>query len=926
MRQGEIFWSENLTNDKLNNILSLISDIYFEYDVVKDLLKYSGNDVEGGILKEFSKYVITTKYIHEEDKDNILKLLKNRTVGNLEYRQIDKKGNITWHFVRTKALLNENNDLTTLMGCVYNIDKQDKRNINDVSKIYFDSLTKLNNKMALETKINNYLNEEGKGKNHAFLILDIDNLKAINHNLGRLFGDTVLKNVADTFKKLFYTAGYIGRIGGDEFLLFLKEINKKEELDKKVSMIKKVCEETYSGEGLTNQISCSIGVSRYPKDGQDFDSLFKSADHALYEVKNQGKNGYIYYNKKDRKEIETEKYHNTYQVKEDRKFGYSIFDKEITTFAFDIMASTKDISSAINMLLQQLGKYYCVNQVSIFETDEYEKTPRLTYLWRAKNDKKNIYKQYTLKNYDQEYSSFFNEKGFFAVTDCAALDSNEYPYYKVINSLGVKSILQCGIFEEGNFRGCISIEDCDEHRTWVKSEIDSLLTITKIVASYLLKIRTSQQSNEKMEKMRNYDELTGISTFYKFKRDSETIIRHSKEKDKFAIIVSDISNFRFINDTLGYKKGDQVLCDYADLVTQSCKQNELAARISADNFMLLVKFKDEDSLMKRVDSVNEKFRQGQKLKNRNLNIIIISGVCVIQDNIDISTAIDNANIARKSIKSSQRPQCKLYDDQMFEKITKEIEIANSMDEALKNNEFSIYLQPKINLSDGRLVGAEALVRWIKPEGTIIPPDNFIPQFERNGFIINLDFFVYEEVCKTLRKWIDNGVDVIPISVNVSRVHLNEEDFVGKFKKLVDSYNISPELLELELTETIFLEHTELALNAMREFRKLGYQVSIDDFGAGYSSLNLLKDIQTDVLKIDKGFFLQGEMNKEGKVIVSNIINMAKELNMKVLSEGVETKMQSDFLRDISCDMAQGYFYSRPVPVKEFENIMNQSLI
>lgn len=923
MIQDEIFWSEKLTEEKLGNLLSLISDIFFEYDVIKDNIKFVGNDVDKEIIKEFKGYVITTKSIHEDDKESILDLLTIRTAGNLEYRQIDKKGNISWHLVRAKAILNENNELTTIIGCIYHIDKQGKNNIKDVSKVYYDSLTKLYNKNTLESKIDEYLKEDGHEKEHAMLILDIDNLKAINHNLGRLFGDTVLKNIADKFKKLFFVNGFVGRIGGDEFLIFIKDVVKKEDLQKKVNLIKKVCEETYIGENLVDQISCSIGIGRYPKDGGNCSELFKSADKALHEVKNKGKNGYVFYNNKNSETLTDLDYYNYYQVKEDRKFGYSIFDKEITTFAFDIMASTKDTSSAINMLLQQLGKYFCASHVSILENAEDEKTPRLTYLWSDKNDKATYYKKSNLKQYDMDYNSYFNERGYFSVTDCSMLDENNYPYYSVISSIGIKSILQCGIFDQGVFRGCISINDCDEYRVWSKSEIDSLLTITKIISSYLLKIRTSQRSNERMEKIRNYDELTGLSTFYKFKRDSEDIIHQSKGKQKYAIIVSDISNFRFINDTLSYKAGDQVLCDFAKLLVENCRQNEIAARISADNFMTLFLFKDEESLIKRVECLNERFRNEQKLKNRNLNIYIISGICVINKNIDISTGIDNANIARKSIKLSQRSRCKLYDNQMFEKISKEIEIANSMDEALKNCEFSIYLQPKINLSDERLVGAEALVRWIKPSGNIISPDNFIPQFEKNGFIVNLDFFVYEEVCKTLRKWIESGVSVIPISVNVSRVHLSDKKFVDKFRRLVDSYNIPPKLLELELTETIFLEHTELALNTMRKFRKLGYQVSIDDFGAGYSSLNLLKDIQTDVLKIDKEFFGQGEMKKEEKVIVSNIINMAKELNMKVLSEGVETKMQSDFLRDISCDMAQGYFYSKPVPVEDFEQIMVQ---
>jgi EAL domain-containing protein (putative c-di-GMP-specific phosphodiesterase class I) len=255
------------------------------------------------------------------------------------------------------------------------------------------------------------------------------------------------------------------------------------------------------------------------------------------------------------------------------------------------------------------------------------------------------------------------------------------------------------------------------------------------------------------------------------------------------------------------------------------------------------------------------------------------------------------------------------------KLQREIEITNSMDQALKNGEFIVYLQPKIELSGNTLVGAEALVRWKKSDNSLMPPNDFIPLFEKNGFVVYLDFYVYEEVCKKLRSWLDNGLSVVPISLNVSRIHLHDDDFVGELEKLVDRYEIPHHLLELELTESIFLNNTEEALNVMRKLQNIGFVVSIDDFGAGYSSLNLLKDMATDVIKLDKEFFGQGEMQKEEQIIVSSIISMAKQLNMKVLSEGVETKKQSDFLKSVCCDMAQGFLFAKPMPVLDFEKIM-----
>lgn len=924
MVQKKNFFGDNLAEEKLNIVLSLISDVFFEYDVKHDIVKFNDNNKGlGRKRKGFRDYIITSDYIYEEDKEAFLEFLCTKTPTKFEFRHMDEAGNLVWYYAKTHVILDKIGKPSTLIGCIDSLDKLGEENVKLVNDTEYDSLTKLYNRDALQLKIDYFLKMEGKKSKHALLIIDIDNFKVVNHNLGRLFGDTVLKNIADELKKLFYSTGYVGRIGGDEFLVFLKNIT-GDTLDEKVNQITKLCKDTYTGEMEENHITASIGISTYPSIGKDFKQLFKNADKALNKVKNRGKNDIEYFN------LTTEylcpknsEYFNLYQVDEISNYSFSNFNKEITTFTFDIMANTKDVSSAIKIVLDKVGKHFGVSHVVILENSNDEKKLNLTYQWSEEENQCNLdsYFGIELKDY-KDNIALFDERGIFFISDYTKKGKEDGYKKTFFEKLGVKSFLQCGIFEEGIFRGCISLDDCNETRVWSESEVESLFTITKILTSYLLKIRTSERINERLERIRNFDELTGLPTFHKFKKDACEIIKHNTKK-QYAIVYSDISNFRYINDKLSYRTGDEVLCSFAKLVSQSLKGKEIVARISADNFMALVEYQNEERLIQRVESMNEKFAKEWRAKKINLNVVIISGACIINQNDDILSAIDNANIARKNVKTSSKTICKIYDNEMFEKISKEIEISNSMEEALANREFSIYLQPKINLADEKLVGAEALVRWIKPDGTIITPDDFIPQFEKNGFIINLDFFVYEEVCKTLKRWVDLGITSIPISVNVSRVHLDEGNFVEKFSKLVNKYRIAPTLLELELTETIFLDHTELAINAMSELRSLGFRVSIDDFGAGYSSLNLLKDMQTDVIKLDKEFFGKGEMRREEKVIVSNIINMAKQLNMKVLSEGVETKMQSDFLREMSCDMAQGYFYARPMPIKEFEKMIQE---
>ncbi|HBH0945146.1 TPA: EAL domain-containing protein, partial [Clostridioides difficile] len=210
--------------------------------------------------------------------------------------------------------------------------------------------------------------------------------------------------------------------------------------------------------------------------------------------------------------------------------------------------------------------------------------------------------------------------------------------------------------------------------------------------------------------------------------------------------------------------------------------------------------------------------------------------------------------------------------------------------------------------------------WDNPQKGLIPPIEFIPVFERNGFIVNIDFYVFEEVCKKIREWMDEGQKVVPISVNLSRMHFVNSNFIEKFKLIVDKYKIPTRLIELELTETAVLDNIEGLLDTMNNLKEKGFVISMDDFGTGYSSLNLLKELPVDILKLDRAFFTEKDESNNEKIVISNVIKMAKELKMKVISEGVETISQVEFLKQIGCDMVQGYLFSKPMPVKEFEKI------
>lgn len=780
-----------------------------------------------------------------------------------------------------------------------------------------DSLTRLYNKEYSRTIIEDFLKTQDLTSHHALMIVDIDNFETINENLGYLFGDTVLVNIADALRSNFYDTDIAGRIGGDEFLIFIKNINTSALLKEKAQKINSVFTNTYTGEDQSYQMSCSIGISVYPEDGLDYLQLFLKADAALMHTRKNKGNFYTFYDGilEPHTYIDMGSYEQ-YKISKTRAYGSSHFDKEITAFAFDIMSRTKDVNSAINLLLNKVRVQFDCDQICIFEYGHNLSEYHLTYFVSKDGMAVDplLNKQFQEKLHNQDHE--FNESGINCINDIKSLPSKAK---EDLESLGIQALLQCGIFENGVKKGYISIHDLEKPRYYTQYELDSLITITKIISSYLLKMRASEHASRQLYKIKNFDSLTGLPSFHKFKKDVRELIR-SNQDAKYAMIYSDITQFKYINNTLGFDTGDKILCDFAKIISGEDMKNEAVARISEDNFISLKKYYDEETLVMYIEQMNERFQLSQKAKYPGTKFIIASGISIMNNTEDISVAVDNADIARKSIKNLPKSSYKFFEVSMKQKLQWEAEINNSMEQALKDGEFIVYLQPKIGLSDNKLVGAEALVRWKKGD-VLIPPNEFIPIFENNGFIVNLDFYIYEEVCKVIKRWMDDQQDIVPISVNVSRAHLNDENFVYDIKNLVDAYEIPYHLLELELTESIFLNNTEVALTTMKTLRKLGFGVSIDDFGAGYSSLNLLKDMATDVIKLDKEFFGKGDMQKEEKIILSSIISMAKQLNMKVLSEGVETQKQSDFLKSVLCDMAQGYLYSKPLPVKEFEKLM-----
>ncbi|MCR5793306.1 MAG: bifunctional diguanylate cyclase/phosphodiesterase [Lachnospiraceae bacterium] len=913
--------------EKMEIFLSLNSGCLFEYYPDDDVLVFSNNslcaELDGKIFEQCCTDMPFQNILSNEDIERFCNLLQAEKNGAIEIQIKMDNGREEWCRVKVAVLSATENEKTEVVGSIVNIHDEHIAKEKEEEGKLLDPVTKLFNRYAVAGKIDEYFNGLGNNLEHTMFVIDIDGFSLINDHMGELFGDTVLTNISDELRYILRRGDIVGRIGDDEFVILLKDMTELEQLEQSARELDKALKTTYVGETDGASITCSIGAARYPKDGNCFGDLFAKCDSALYHAKSLGGGSLQLYSEDNGFPLKEDgDYYNYYSTKYETKEYYHLFDfgQEMTKYAFDLMSTTRDVSSAIQMLIEKIGKHYNATSVGVFEKLRMRSKLELSYVWSEKWIDVTNQRVKVDFSYAKELEAFTDKNNLYVI-DNLADEPDTSPVRKLVKIHNNNALMLCTFYEEGRCKGCVYMADLKNARKWTEEEKSSFVVITQIISFYMLKLRVSERMRDNLEHMKNYDALTGIPTFYKFENDAKEYIR--KNTGKYALIYSDISNFKYINETLGYQSGDRILYDYALMLKKYSDERCLFARVSADNFVMLRPVDDEEKMKDWVLKFNEEFRDSQRKKNIMNNLMIVSGINFFESGSgDISVIVDNANVARKAAKNDANSNIRIYDRKMEEKIHRESEITDKMEQALRNHEFVVYLQPKIELEDERLVGAEALIRWKKDDGTLMPPNDFIPLFEKNGFVLQLDFFVYEEVCKMLRKWIDEEKSVVPVSVNVSRVHLNDPTFIQKLCNLVESYNIPKKYIELELTESMFLDNTEEALSTMKKLRKLGFHVSIDDFGAGYSSLNLLKNMPTDVLKLDKEFFGHKKMKKEEEIIVTSIVEMAKRLNMKVLSEGIETEMQSEFLKKIGCDMAQGYFFFQPISVDKFEKLLD----
>ena len=907
-----------LENERYQAVAQMSDGVLWEYNAEEDeaIVPYSVRSVLVDRMRTpgFSGSAYAQGTVHPEDlprleqfrrdlregKAHILFEFRARQPGGGEYR---------WHRAEAVTLYDADGRPARTVGRTADIDREKRERLRLRDAAERDALTGLYNRAVVQRLIDERLEQEPPARTGSLFVVDIDNFKAVNDRLGHLFGDILLTNIAGAIREAVRPGDILGRVGGDEFVVLLPGASRAEgeriagELCARVSRV-------YAGEFTDLRITASVGAADYPRCGATYVELFRKADRALYRAKKLGKNRAGFYEPDGRGADGEEGLLNLYEMdRPEVRWQDGEMERMLDLFP-RILSSSKDIDSAIYLMIDRIGEYCRAGDVGIMERTPEGDRMQVTYLWKQGTGRVPISSEEAF-SFSQwpDYLQRFRE-GVYAVADGALLPDCTRPDRR-------RALLQCGIYDEGAFSGCVIVCDREGRHDWTQPEIALTLGFARAVTPYILKRRTAAEAQYRLDRALNFDELTGLLSLGSFKERAAAYLAASP-RSRCAIIYSDIVNFKYINDVYGFATGDEVLRDFAGAITGRGGA-VCSTRLGNDSFISLTRYESLDQLEKHISRIDREFNAGVREKLPGSNVMVASGVCPLSlTQGNLVEAIDNANIARKSIKGFHKGGCAIFEEGMQRRLSAEAQMANRMEYALENREFVVYLQPKVALRDGRMVGAEALVRWRRQDGSIIPPDEFIPFFERNGFVTRVDLYVLDRVLERMSVWKAAGKRLVPLSVNISRIHGDSPNQAEKILALTRRWGIDPGMIEFELTETALFQNAGRVRALLETLMGMGFGVSIDDFGAGYSSLNVLPSIPANILKLDKGFLQGRGFSERNRTLVRHMISMAVDLNFRVICEGVETAQDVEFLRAVGCDMAQGFYFARPMPIDEFE--------
>lgn len=885
---------------------------YYEYNLTRDAFTGEAGKMLPPLPQEFKRTLgvmvdhLADHYVLPADdqkfrafiqRDRLLSAFSHGVHSEtLEFRRMGADAQPLWTQATVQLIADPYSSDVQVFLLFTDQDEQKRDELLVRARSNTDPLTGLLNRSAFEEQFTELLSQAGPEDVHALIMVDIDGFKRVNDTYGHHFGDRVLVDVANSLRAMMRSDDLVGRIGGDEYMVCLKNVREGTGFLERRSAF--ICQALSHQFGADVAITGSVGLSLYPRDGRGFDELYQKADRALYYAKHHGKNRYVFYHEGlAGGEVFTPSAQSTPPLPEGGEPGCRRGPKRTLLIVDDVEMNRALLGEIFQddfcLLFAENGQQ-CMDMLLRSETPIsavlldliMPGLSGLKVLERIQND---------------AYMATI------PVIVTSAADETDY---------GLKAI------ELGATDFVSKPIDPRLVRLRVQNAVHKRETEELRAQNRYLLVQKSDESRhqDELRYMAEHDPLTNINNKGTFYRKTRAMIDAAPDR-QFVMIAFDIERFRLINDIFGHEEGDRLLHYLAQRMQSFYAGHATFSRTDSDNFAICMPY-DREELHRRFMANEAELRE----YTLPFDIVLVYGLYIVDDRtLPVSIMHDRAEMAKRTVKGNYVQRYAYYDDKLRLELLSELEIVNNMNSALEQGQFEVYLQPKCLLDTGEIVGAEALVRWNHPTRGVLAPGAFVPIFERNGFIMKLDAWVWEQVCRLLRKWMDQhgGQPLIPVSMNVSRVNLYNPALVATLAGLSDRYDVPRRMLELEITESAYAEDPKQLSGLVSELRTRGFPVEMDDFGSAYSSLNMLKEVSVDLLKLDMRFLFGNDQDGRGGTILSSMVRMARYLQLPVVAEGVETAEQAHFLHSVGLVVGQGYYFYRPMPVAAFERLFDQ---
>lgn len=913
------FLSSLRRSQALMRLLGHRQTYLFEYFTVQDTMVIYNKDMT--VWRKIEHYLggdqsIRQGQLRPEDSWQIRELLTGSLHGPMELRGIRTQGEETVYEV--DAVPSEDEAAGTIyLGYIRDITLEKAKEKSLRQQAQRDSLTLLYNNMTGKALIDQYLREKDPYASCGLLVIDVDFFKNVNDRYGHLFGDKVLQELAHLLQTLFSKKDILVRAGGDEFLVFLKDVDHATLLNKTRQLSESVRKIPFSENDYC--LTCSIGACFLPENvsGYLYSQLFENADWALYQAKENGRNQYVFCD--DLRHYTESTPHVAHLDADgpelDTRYLHPPPSRSLKRPVVLRMPSTSSSRSSASA-------YSWTASPSSPPTSRSGGTPSSSSGWppRASSALADTV-SFTKEDFLTLFQSY-DENGI-AVLQHDNLSMYSPAAQAQLMQGGVKTAVYTAIYNEGEYQGAVAYIVCGSKRFWSTQSRRELGELTKIITAYLTRHLAANAIDGGRITAPDFDRLTGLLSFTRFREEVEHKIVGGYAEG-YQVIYCDFENFKYFNEVYGYATGDKVLKEFSDLLVEAVKTKgeSYLCRIVGDQFCLYLRHTPQgpdDSVARFAAAFGQAFSQRQALLYPEAHLRVRFGIYAVEPTCpSASSAIDKANFARKQILSDARELVRLYDKETAQRQTLTNELMNGLIRAMEHHEFKLYLQPKFSLADLTVIGAEALVRWEKPDGTILYPDQFIPILENSGRIVELDLYMLEQVAAFLERNAKAGRKLIPIAVNASVLLAKDLRNAETYSKILADHHINAALLEIELTETAAVSEFDCVKRLFACFQEKNMQTSLDDFGAGYSLLNSVVDIPINTVKLDRSFLTRCTTNQRGLYFLQEIVNMVKGLGYQVICEGIETKDQVDLMRSLGCDAAQGFWFSKAISTEAFE--------